>query len=48
MATGFNRIVHRTERCDLGLFQLGLRVLDHLLNNDMPLEFSLALPDLLI
>jgi hypothetical protein len=29
---GWMRIIHRGERCDLSLFQLGLRLLDHLLN----------------
>jgi len=31
---GWDRIVHRTDRCDLSLFQLGLRLLQHLLSND--------------
>jgi hypothetical protein len=31
-------IVHRTDRCDLSLFQLGLRVLEHLL------DFNLTIP----
>jgi len=30
-------IVHRRKRCDLSLFQLGLRLLEHLLNTEMPL-----------
>jgi hypothetical protein len=29
---GWARIIHRGERCDLRLFQLGLRLLDSLLN----------------
>lgn len=33
-----HKVVHRTERCDLSLFQLGLRVLEHLL------DFNLAIP----
>ena len=32
MAHGWNKIVHRTDRCDLSLFQLGLRFLRYLLN----------------
>jgi len=31
-------VVHRTDRCDLSLFQLGLRVLEHLL------DFNLTIP----
>jgi hypothetical protein len=31
---GWGRIIHRGNRCDLSLFQLGLRLLDHLLNED--------------
>jgi Transposase DDE domain len=30
-------IIHRRKRCDLSLFQLGLRFLEHLLNEDMPI-----------
>src|SRR5215211_940821 len=30
-------IVHRSKRCDLSLFQLGLRLLEHFLNEDLPL-----------
>ena len=33
-----HKLVHRTDRCDLSLFQLGLRVLDHLL------DFNLSIP----
>lgn len=33
-------LIHRSDRCDLSLFQLGLRLLDHLLNNDLPILFS--------
>jgi hypothetical protein len=29
---GWNTVIHRTKRCDLSLFQLGLRLLEHLLN----------------
>lgn len=31
------RVIHRTARCDLGLFQLGLRLLAHFLNEDLPI-----------
>lgn len=30
-------LIHRRHRCDLSLFQLGLRLLDHLLNHDLSL-----------
>ena len=30
-------IVHRKKRCDLSLFQLGIRFLEHLLNEEMPI-----------
>jgi hypothetical protein len=45
-----NTVVHRTDRCDLSLFQLGLRVLEHLLDFDMTIpvsftDFSHAYPD---
>ena len=36
-------IIHRSDRCDLSLFQMGLRLLDHLLNEDflMPVAFHM-------
>jgi hypothetical protein len=30
-------IIHRTRRCDLSLFQLGLRFLEYMLNEDLPI-----------
>src|SRR5215510_3108126 len=30
-------IIHRRKRCDLSLFQLGIRLLEHLLNEEMPI-----------
>ena len=30
-----NKIIHRTNRCNLSLFQLGLQLLDHLLDEEM-------------
>ena len=33
-------LIHRSDRCDLSLFQLGLRLLDYFLNNDLPILFS--------
>jgi hypothetical protein len=43
-------VVHRTDRCDLSLFQLGLRVLEHLIDFNMTIpvsftDFSHAYPD---
>jgi hypothetical protein len=42
---GWVRIIHRGDRCDLSLFQLGLRLLDYLLNEDctIPVAFSVAI-----
>ena len=42
---GWNKIIHRTDRCDLSLFQLGLRLLEHYLNNqrDIPVSFQMDL-----
>ena len=37
---GWDKIVHRTERYDLSLFQLGLRLLDHLLNEDLSIPVA--------
>lgn len=38
------RRIHRTDRCDLSLFQLGLRYLEDLLNLELDLFFNLILP----
>ena len=38
---GWQRIVHRTERCDLSLFQLGLVWLEHCLNEDWAVPVQL-------
>jgi len=35
-----HKVVHRTDRCDLSLFQLGLRVLDYLLDFNLPIPVS--------
>ncbi len=44
--THWRRVIHRTDRCDLILFQLGLRLLEHFLNEALPipviLEFRLT------
>lgn len=33
-------VIHRTDRCDLSLFQLGLRLLEHLLDFNKPIPVS--------
>ncbi len=40
---GWHRIIHRTDRCDLSLFQLGLRLLEHFLNTGVavPVAFQM-------
>ncbi len=35
--------IHRVKRCDLSLFQLGLRLLDHLLKNELELPVAFTL-----
>jgi hypothetical protein len=42
---GWVRIIHRSDRCDLSLFQLGLRLLDYLLNEDcaIPVAFCVSI-----
>jgi hypothetical protein len=42
---GWVSIIHRGDRCDLSLFQLGLRLLDYLLSEDytIPVAFYIAL-----
>lgn len=37
---GWVAIIHRTERCDLSLFQLGLRLLEHFLNEAIPIPVA--------
>jgi hypothetical protein len=39
------RIIHRSDRCDRSLFQLGLRLLDYLLNEDcaIPVAFYISI-----
>jgi hypothetical protein len=34
---GWQEIIHRRHRCDLSLFQLGLRLLEHCLNKELPI-----------
>ena len=37
---GWASIIHRSDRCDLSLFQLGLRLLDNFLNEDLPIPVA--------
>jgi hypothetical protein len=39
---GWDKIIHRTNRCDLSLFQLGLRLLDHFLNKELPIPMAVT------
>jgi len=34
---GWRELIHRRKRCDVSLFQLGLRVLEHFLNEELPI-----------
>ncbi len=43
---GWLRVIHRADRCDLSLFQLGFALLDHLLNEGLPLPVAFHPPDL--
>lgn len=40
---GLNKIIHRTDRCDLSLTQLGFRLLDYLLNMNKPIPVAIQL-----
>ena len=42
---GWGSIIHRGARCDLSLFQLGLRLLDYLLSEDytIPVAFYITI-----
>ena len=37
LKTGWNKIIHRTDRCDLSLFELGKRLLKRFSSNNIPL-----------
>lgn len=39
------KLIHRTDRCDLSLFQLGFRLLDHFLNEALPIPVQFCLPN---
>jgi hypothetical protein len=39
-------VIHRTDRCDLSLFQLGLRLLEHFLDEDIPIPVAFQMLEL--
>ena len=41
---GWTGIIHRSDRCDLSLFQLGLDLLEHFLNESLPIPVSFQMP----
>ena len=45
MQEGNVELIHRRHRCDLSLFQLGLRFLEHILNEDLtiPVAFHIVI-----
>jgi hypothetical protein len=40
----WRKFVHRTDRCDLSLFQLGLRLLEYFLNEGKPIPVQFQMP----
>jgi hypothetical protein len=44
---GWMRAIHRSDRCDLSLFQLGFALLEHLLNEGLPIPVAFRPPDLM-
>jgi len=43
---GWVKIIHRTDRCDLSLFQLGLNLLEHFLNEHLYIPVAFQMPRL--
>ena len=43
---GWIAIIHRTHRCDLSLFQLGLILLDHFLDEQLSIPVAFEMPSL--
>jgi hypothetical protein len=41
---GWRTVIHRADRCDLSLFQLGLDLLDHFLNEGLTIDVDFRLP----
>jgi hypothetical protein len=42
---GWDALIHRTDRCDLSLFSLGLALLDHFTNHSIPIPVCFPLPE---
>jgi hypothetical protein len=40
------KVIHRSDRCDWSLFRLGLALLDHFLNEELPIPVSFSLMEL--
>jgi hypothetical protein len=43
LKSGYDKLIHRTDRCDWSIFHMGLAFLDHLLNEVLPLPVSFCL-----
>ena len=43
---GWVKIIHRTDRCDLSLFRLGLDLLEHFLDHDLAIPVAFQMPAL--
>jgi hypothetical protein len=43
---GWTAVIHRTDRCDLSLFRLGLSLLQHFLNEHMPIPVAFQMLEL--
>ena len=41
---GWVKIIHRTDRCDLSLFKLGLDLLEHFLNEHLRIPIAFQMP----
>lgn len=41
---GWVQMIHRTNRCDLSVFQLGMRLLDHFLNENLSIPVAFHIP----
>jgi len=40
LQNGWNKILHRTNRCDLSLFQFGLRLLNYFFNEGLSIPVA--------
>jgi len=43
---GWVKVIHRTDRCDLSLFQLGLDLLEHFLDQHLYIPVAFQMPAL--